>query len=386
MPASAWPPEAASRRNVHEHECTMSKDGNIGWVTAADVARRAGVSRSAVSRTFTEGASVSPDTRAKVLKAAEALGYQVNMLARSVIQQQSNLVGVVVAGFDNPFLMSLLGPLTHYLALRGLAPLLMDASEPEALAKTLRHLLQYRVAGAILTSGAPPIELAKEYLRLRIPVTMINRESDLEAVDVVNSDNRGGGALAARALLDSGARKLVFLNVAHATHSARERSEGFTRALAPEVKRGKVSLHRSIAPGGGYAGGYEAARQLLALQDERPDGVFCVNDALACGVIDGARQLFGLRVPQDVRVVGFDDIPLSAQAAYDLTTVRQDVDALARQAVTCLAERIADPSMASRVMQLPVGVVNRQSTGKVGEAAHAPQPAPRVTPVAVRRR
>ncbi|HET7866266.1 MAG TPA: LacI family DNA-binding transcriptional regulator [Burkholderiaceae bacterium] len=365
----------------------MTKDKNAGWVTAADVARRAGVSRSAVSRTFTEGASVAPETRVKVLKAAEALGYQVNMLARSVIQQQSNLVGVVVAGFDNPFLMSLLGPLTHYLALRGLAPMLMDASEPEALAKTLRRLLQYRVAGAILTSGAPPIELAEEYLRLRIPVTMINREADLEGVDVINSDNRGGGALAARALLDSGARKLLFLNVASATYSARERSEGFSRAVASHVRRGEVSLRRSVATGSGYAGGFETARKLFAQSDDRPDGVFCVNDALACGLIDGARQLFGLRVPQDLRVVGFDDIPMSSHAAYALTTVRQDVDSLARHAVTSLAERMAEPTMPTRSQQVPVSVMNRQSTGANSKAASVSvTKAANVTPVAVRGR
>ncbi|MBX3620959.1 MAG: LacI family DNA-binding transcriptional regulator [Rhizobacter sp.] len=364
----------------------MTKNQNEGWVTAADVARRAGVSRSAVSRTFTEGASVSPDTRARVLKAAEALGYQVNMLARSVIQRQSNLVGVVVAGFDNPFLMSLLGPLTHRLALRGLAPLLMDASEPEALAKTLRHLLQYRVAGAILTSGAPPIELAKEYLRLRVPVTMINREADLQGVDVINSDNRGGGALAARALLDSGARKLIFLNAPLATYSARERSEGFRSELVPLVRRGEVVLRISVAPGAGYAGGFEAARDLFSSKSERPDGVFCVNDALACGLIDGARELFGMRAPQDLRVVGFDDIPLASHAAYGLTTVRQDLDALARQAVVSLVERMAEPDMPARVQELPVCVVERQSTGPRPEAPHATSSKRRVTSAAARKR
>lgn len=339
----------------------MTIDKDSGWVTAADVARRAGVSRSAVSRTFTEGASVAPDTRAKVLAAAQELGYQVNMLARSMIQRQSNLVGVVVAGFDNPFLTSLLGPLTHHLAQRQLAPLLMDASEPQDLARILRHLLQYRIAGAILTSGAPPIELAQEYLRLRTPVTMINRESDLEGVDVVSSDNRRGGALAAHALRQAGAAKLFFLDVAAATYSMRERSEGFARALAPEVRQGAVALRHGHAPGPGYAGGFETARHLLADAVSRPDGVFCVNDALACGLIDGARQLFGLRVPQDLCVVGFDDIPMAAQSAYGLTTIRQDVDGLARHAVACLSERMGAPDMPSRRHQLPVHLVERLS-------------------------
>lgn len=341
----------------------MSSDKVSAWVTAADVAHHAGVSRSAVSRTFTEGASVSPDTRAKVLQSAEALGYQVNMLARSMIQQQSNLVGVVVSGFDNPFLLSLLGPLTHALAKRSLAPLLMDASDPEQLTKSLRHLLQYRIAGVVLTSGTPPIALAKEYLRLRIPVAMLNREPVLEGVDVINSDNRQGGAMAAGLLQGAGACKLVYLHVSSATHSANERYAAFEQALAPEIKRGAIQLHRINASGAGHSSGFEAARQMLADPATRPDGVFCTNDALACGLIDGARELFGLRVPEDLKVIGFDDIPMSAYSAYSLTTFRQDIDALAERAVACLAERMGAPDMPSRLLGLPVSLVERRSSG-----------------------
>jgi DNA-binding LacI/PurR family transcriptional regulator len=361
----------------------MNSDKDSAWVTAADVAHHAGVSRSAVSRTFTEGASVSPDTRAKVLKSAEALGYQVNMLARSMIQQQSNLVGVVVSGFDNPFLLSLLGPLTHALAVRSQAPLLMDASEPEQLSKSLRHLLQYRIAGVILTSGTPPIQLAKEYLRLRIPVAMLNREPSLEGVDVINSDNRQGGTMAAGVLQAAGARELVFLHVPSATHSASERSAAFAQALEPAIKRGAIKLRRVNASGAFHANGFEAARTLLADPAQRPDGVFCTNDALACGLIDGARELFGLRVPEDLKVVGFDDIPMSAYAAYSLTTFRQDVFALADRAVACLAERMGDPDMPSRLLELPVNLVERRSSGP---RATPSEPAPAKAAESRRRR
>jgi DNA-binding LacI/PurR family transcriptional regulator len=339
----------------------MSSENNSSWITAADVARKAGVSRSAVSRTFTEGASVSPETREKVQRAAEALGYQVNMLARSMIQRQSNLVGVVVKGFSDPFLQSLLGPITHYLALRSLAPLLMDASEPDQLAKSLRHLLQYRIAGVILTSGTPPIALAQEYLRLRVPVAMINRAPDLEGVDVVNSDHFAGGATAARTLLAQGARRLVFLSSGAATYSARMRGEGFVQTLAPLVERGEVSLRRLEAPSASYAGGQDAAPTLLADAAHRPDGVFCANDVLACGLVDGARQHFGLRVPEDFQVIGFDDIPMAGLSAYALTTLRQNVDALAQSAVACLAERMAEPDMPGRTLQLPVSLIGRSS-------------------------
>lgn len=341
----------------------MSANKNSAWVTAADVARHAGVSRSAVSRSFTEGASVSPDTRAKVLKSAAALGYQVNMLARSMIQRQSNLVGVVVSGFDNPFLQTLLGPLTHHLATRSLAPLLMDASEPEQLSNTLRHLLQYRIAGVILTSGTPPLDLAKEYLRLQIPVAMINREPSLQRVDVVNSDNRQGAIEAAQLMLASGARRLAFLHVPASTHSGSERYAAFAKALAPQIKRGNVALVEHTAHGSGHAGGFEAARDMLGDAKRRPDAVFCTNDALACGLIDGARELFGLRVPEDLRVIGFDDIPMASYAGYGLTTFRQDVDGLAERAVACLEERMNNPQMAGRVVELPVRLVNRRSGG-----------------------
>jgi DNA-binding LacI/PurR family transcriptional regulator len=340
------------------------KKEESAWVTAADVAALAGVSRSAVSRTFTEGASVSEETRTKVLAAAQALGYQVNMLARSMIQRQSNLVGVVVAGFDNPFLLSLLGPLTHELAKRSLAPLLMDASDPAKLVSTLRHLLQYRIAGAILTSGAPPVELAKEYLRLRIPLAMINREPGLQGVDVVNSDHRKGGAMAAELLRKGGARRLAFLSIPRATHAVKERAEGFTRALAADVRRGAVSVSKLVAADYGYRGGYEEARKLFEDAATRPDGVFCANDALACGVLDGARELHGLRVPQEVQIVGFDDIPLSGLGAYGLTTIRQDVNALAHEAVSCLCARMNHPDAEARAQTLPVTVVERATAGE----------------------
>jgi DNA-binding LacI/PurR family transcriptional regulator len=342
----------------------MTSKNDSAWVTAADVAARAGVSRSAVSRTFTEGASVSAETRAKVLRAAEALGYQVNMLARSMIQRQSNLVGIVVSGFDNPFLLTLLGPLTQYLAERSLAPLLMDASHPEQLVQTLRHLLQYRIAGVILTSGAPPIDLAKEYLRLRIPVAMINREPGLHGVDVINSDHRGGGAMAAELLCRSGAKRLAYVSMPLATHAAKERADGFSRALSPRIKSGEIQLARITAEGAGYRAGFESARTLFTTLPARPEAVFCANDALACGLIDGARQLHGLQVPQDVQVMGFDDIPLSGLAAYQLTTVRQDVDALAREAVACLCDRMADPEAPASARKLPVTLVERSTAGQ----------------------
>lgn len=337
-------------------------DENLpGWATAADVAERAGVSRSAVSRTFTPGASVSPATRERVLKAAEELGYQVNRLARSVIQRQSTLVGVVVPGMHNEFVLQLLGPIMSNLARHSLAPLLMDVRDPAQMESTLRYLLQYRVAGVIFTSGSPPIELAREYLRLQVPVAMINRDTNLESVDVVSSDNRHGGALAAHCLIAAGARRLAYVNLPSGTYSGVSRGAGFSEAAAMS---GQPSISVELLQGrlAGYEGGAAIAAQLLDRPPERrPEGVFCANDTLAFGFMDTARYTFGLRIPEDIVVVGFDDVPMASSASFRLTTVRQDIEGLAAEAVDRLVERMSDPTRPARSRTLPVELVTRQT-------------------------
>ena len=340
---------------------TSTEENAPGWATAADVAARAGVSRSAVSRTFTPGASVSPATRERVLKAADELGYQVNRLARSVIQRQSTLVGVVVPGMHNEFVVQLLGPIMRNLARHSLAPLLMDVRDPEQMESTLRYLLQYRVAGVIFTSGSPPIELAREYLRLQVPVAMINRDANLESVDVVSSDNRHGGALAAHCLIAAGARRLAYVNLPSGTYSGVSRGAGFSEAAAMS---GQPSISVELLQGrlAGYEGGAAIAAQLLDRPAERrPEGVFCANDTLAFGFMDAARHTFGLRIPEDIAVVGFDDVPMAAAASFQLTSVRQDIEGLAAEAVDRLVERMSDPTRPARSKTLPVELVERRT-------------------------
>ncbi len=159
------------------------------FIKAEERAGLAGVSPWAIIPHLRPGASVSEKTRQKVLSAAEALGYQVNIIARTMITGSSNFIGIVTAGFDNPFRSKLLAPLVHQLALNGFMPLLMNADDPQQLAPSLKQLLSYHVAGVIITSGAPPLSLAEEYLARKIPVTLINRHADLAGCDRVCSDN-----------------------------------------------------------------------------------------------------------------------------------------------------------------------------------------------------
>jgi DNA-binding LacI/PurR family transcriptional regulator len=330
-------------------------------VTSVDVANLAGVSRSAVSRTFTPGASVAPETREKVMAAAAALGYQVNALARSMIQGQSNLVGVVITGLLDPFRVALLGEISRKLSEHAMVPLLMNVEDPAGLSDLLRILLSYQIAGVIMTSGSPPTAVAQEYLKRQVAVVMINRERDIKGVDVINCDNKSGGELAAQTLIDGGARKLAFVNTKSSTFSGIARGKSFVDYVRSQPAGRKCGVRDYLADQTGYQAGREAARVLLDDPARRPDGVFCATDLMACGFLDVARSM-GLHIPQDLQLVGFDDIVIAGLDGFALTTIRQDPGALAQQAVASLLDRMKRFSTPGRLKQVPVTLVKRSTT------------------------
>lgn len=325
----------------------MSNKGK-NWVKAEDVARLAGVSRSAVSRAFTPGASVAEKTRAKVMLAAEQLGYQVNIIARTMNTGSSNFIGIVTAGFDNPFRSKLLSPLVHQLALHGFMPLLMNADDPDQLAPSLKQLLSYHVAGVIITSGAPPLSLAEEYLERKIPVTLINRHADLQGCDRVASDNVQGMQLMVEYCRHQGWDRIGFIGEDRANFSTAERYNALSSFAAD------LSIASRFIPGGGYAAGRAASLELSDCQV-----LLCATDMLALGAMDGLRSLSDTR--QIPAVIGFDDIPQASWDPYLLTTIQQDTDGLAQQAVDLLVTRIAQFDLPSRHRAVPVKLIVRNS-------------------------
>lgn len=325
-------------------------DAKSNWVTASDVARLAGVSRSAVSRTFTAGASVSAQTRQRVEAAAAELGYQVNVIARAMNTGSSNFIGLVTAGFDNPFRNKLLAPLVHHLALRGFMPLLLNADDAQQLEPKLRELLSYHVAGVIFTSGAPPLSLAEAYLARGIPVTLINRNVSLAAADQICSDNAQGAELAAAHLLARGVKHPGFIGDSAGNFSSQARHDAF--ALA--VSAGGLSVTAHFCPNGGYQAGWDAAAQLMERHPSL-DGLFCATDMLAMGALDFLRQR------RLLPVIGFDDIPQASLAPYQLTTIQQDTELLARNAVELLLRRIQHFAQPLVQQKIPVRLIVRHS-------------------------
>ena len=170
-------------------------------VTAQDVARRAGVSRAVVSRALSNNGSISPDARARVLRAAEELGYQVNFLAQGLNRQRSHLIGVIVSRISDPFRSTLLDALLNEIQRQGFQALVSEIHSEQDLAQPLRRFAQFRVSGVIVTSGQPPEALVNECVQQHIPVVGINRQPTIPGVDYVCSDNAAGAELAADQLL-----------------------------------------------------------------------------------------------------------------------------------------------------------------------------------------
>ncbi|TJZ90145.1 LacI family DNA-binding transcriptional regulator [Paracoccus gahaiensis] len=302
-------------------------------VSARDVAEAAGVSRTAVSRTFTPGASVAPATRAKVVAAAEALGYQVNSLARGLTRAESGLVALIVAELDTPYRSWLVSALTERLQVAGKLAMIINTDRSDASVKAaLRQAIGYRTDAAIVLSGMPDPALADLCLRNGLRLVLINRDEALPGTTRIRLDDEDAGAAAARTLLRAGCTRLALVTSAPATTSLAARASGFLAALQEE---GITPIIAAQGPTH-YNTGLALGTQLLTRAD-RPDGVFCVTDLLAFGVMDAARHRFGLRIPQDLSVIGFDDIPQAGWEAYGLTTFAQPVSGIVDACVAWLS-------------------------------------------------
>ncbi|MFD1745941.1 LacI family DNA-binding transcriptional regulator [Rhizobium helianthi] len=325
------------------------------FVSAEQVARKAGVSRSAVSRTFTPGASVSPATREKVLKAAEELGYHVNDLARGILANQSRLVGIVATKPEVGFRSHLTAALSKALIARGSVPVLINTGQTEEeLLAAQRILIGHRAAATIILSGSPPASFFELARRNGQPVVMIGRGE--AGADLVQAGNQEAASRAAELFIEAGRKKLAYIGSHSGTPSIREREIAFAQACQAH---GLGPIPMAHGADSDYQGGVTAARELLEAKAEF-DAIFCANDLLALGLIDILRRA-GLRVPQDVAVMAFDDVPEAAWLNYSLTTFRQDPQQVASAVITLLEQRALNADAPSQIVRIIPDLVVRES-------------------------
>lgn len=331
-------------------------------ITSQEVAALAGVSQSAVSRVFTPGSSVSAKTAEKVRAAAAQLGYRPNVLARSLKSGKSRIIGLVVAYLENYFYPEIVERLSVELQKEGYHVLIFLAPVASAnVDQIVRELMDYQVDGIVLASVVMSSDLAARCKTTGVPVVLFNRGTDDVSLSSVTTDNRTGGKALADYLCSLGHQRIAYVAGTAGATTQRDREAGFVEGLAEAGRE----LFARAEGNFDYRTAQAAARELFATR-KRPDAVFVANDHMAFAVMDVLRYELGLRVPEDVSVVGFDDVPPAAWPAYNLTTYRQHADQMVEQTVSLLMGSIRAGEAEPRQIVLPGALVIRGSTRRHG--------------------
>ena len=325
-------------------------------ITLKDVADAAGVSPSAVSRTFTDGASVSEKMRERVERAAKKLGYAPNALASSLTTGRTRLIGLVSNNFHNPIFLEVFDLFTRGLQDRGLRPLLVNLSDETDPEQSVRMLRQYSVDGVIVASSTLTPEFAKAFREANMPVVhSFGRHTSTPSVHVVGIDNVECGRIAVRELFARGYRHIAFLGGPESATSTQDRHKGFLTEL---------KLHDGVSATVSFATAYsfDAGRNEMSrlLESTPAEAYFCGDDVLSIGALS-AVQAAGLSVPDDIGILGLNDMEMAGWENIALTTIRQPVRQIISSSIELVAAMLDDPDRYPEARLFPCSLVERKT-------------------------
>ncbi|SFJ38559.1 DNA-binding transcriptional regulator, LacI/PurR family [Celeribacter neptunius] len=330
------------------------RDPSPRRVTAQDVAKEAGVSRSAVSRAFTPGASLDAEKRNTILAAAFKLGYRPNALAAGLSGGRSHLVAIFVGDMRNAYDSEVVAQLVGRLNALGKWPILIDGGGRKARDALLGEVFRYPLDALIMRAGSMEPLIAEQCAKLNIPVICSGRIIEADQVDNVCCRNLEGSASAARLLIDRGRHRIAHIRGPESYGASDEREAGMRKALA------QAGLAPVAVAQGTYTveSGYQAARDLFGRHEI--DALHCANDAMAIGALGYLREC-GVDVPGAVSVTGFDDIAMAAWPGIRLTTVQNPIGAAVSHIVDLLERRLSDPQKPSEVAWVETQLVLRDT-------------------------
>lgn len=326
--------------------------------TIKDVARAAGVSVATVSRALNGAENVLPHTRQRILDIAQELRYAPSGAARSLITRRTDTVGALLPDLHGEFFSELIRGIDQAARARGLHLLLSSSHDDAAEAAAALRAMNGRVDGLIVMSPHADDDFLSKNLPPTLPAVLLNSGVRHPTQPAFAVDNFGGAREMTEHLVRTGSRRIAFLGGPVANFEARERERGYRAGLpsgaGPWLLDGDFS----------EAAGQRAAAQLLALpKAERPDAVFAANDIMAIGLL-GALQAAGVRVPQDIALAGFDDIPVARYVSPALTTMRVPIAAMGAQALDALAQALDRDEVDATVTVMPVQLIVRRSCGE----------------------
>jgi DNA-binding LacI/PurR family transcriptional regulator len=323
-------------------------------VRSQDVAALAKASVATVSRVFSGDKRISEATRERVLRAAEALQYQPNLIARGLRNSSTGIVGVVVTDIDSSYHSRTLKLLIDAMAARSLAPLVFACHAAEGAQTAITRLMRYQV-DAVIALAAPFTEAIVASCKAgNKPLVLMNRYEGSESVSVVEAGGRAGGVLAAEHLVACGGTRFAYLAGDDATRISDQREDGFREALG---KLGHECRWRALTVYD-YKAACRAAAELLA---HKPDAVFCANDLLAFALMDVARHQAGHAIPRDLKVVGYDNSALCDWRSYNLTSIDQNLPALVSRTIDAVLS-LSEPQAVPFHAAVPPILVPRGST------------------------
>jgi len=337
-------------------------------VTIYDIAAQADVSIATVSRVFNGSPRVSESTRARVEGVADALGYRPHALAQGLARKSTGVVSAVIPVLTNDFYMEVLRGIQDAVCARGLDLLVYSALMPEEVDSQLGRALQRGRADGMLLLSTPVDDVRAAQLEAgHQPIVLVDAAHP--AFDSFTVDNVEGGYLAARHLIDAGYQRVALLSVSPEPPPARERREGYERALRESGRTPEVyaSAHRPY--GFSEEAGYEVMQEIIA-GGNLPDALFAASDLQAPGVLS-ALQDAGLSAPADIALVGFDDVRVATFAR--LSTIRQPMYTMGHAAADRLLDRLDTPSLPPTARQFQPKLVIRATSEC---AAFAPKSSP----------
>ncbi|MFD0257477.1 LacI family DNA-binding transcriptional regulator [Kitasatospora indigofera] len=333
-----------------------------GTAGIKDVARLAGVSVGTVSNVINRPDMVGEDTRRRVQGAIDQLGYVRSESARQLRAGHSRIMGLLVLDLGNPFFVSVARGAEQAARAAGLGVMVCNSAQsPADEADYLSLFAEQRVRGVLLTPTDATAAATAVLRRNNVPFVLVDRVLPGAEACSVAVDDVAGGAMAARHLLEGGHHLIAYVGGGHPLQQVRDRREGALQAAAL-AGHGRESLVDVRVDRLDVEAGRDAGARLLGLMP-RPTAVFCANDLLALGVLQTAFAA-GLRVPEDLAIVGYDDIEFAAAAAVPLTSVRQPAEAMGRSAAELLLEETGDNASGHRHQQIlfqPEIVVRRSS-------------------------
>lgn len=305
--------------------------------TASMISDLAGVSKSTVSRALKGHPSIPKSTRDRVLAIARDLGYEPNAMARSLVTLRSGVIGYVIGEIENPFYQEHLERLAKLTAERDMQLMLFQVARDGDLADVVPSMARYRLEGCIVIASVPTSREAIEACaRYSMPVVLLNRVVREGSASSVLCNSRAGAHEIASFLVAGGHQRIAFLRGRPGAVVSEDRETGFREGLAAAG----MPLFAEETGHFRFEAAYQAAMKLLK-QEPRPDAIFAASDLMAFGVLDAMRDL-GLKAPDDVSVVGFDDIRAAAWPAYRLTTFAQPAGVMLERAVDLLSARAGD--------------------------------------------